>query len=140
MGLTALYIKQLPCRNFMYKYILLSNNSVEIIYYNRRSGLKRRYLLTIEYPLTKELIDEAVVIAENLYTIIFDRAAKPNIPLYALIIVLLKKYRGLSYKCKIAREKCPMRIHKLFDGVRVEMSCASIIEQVYRVMKKYSSL
>ncbi len=138
MGLQKLYVKHQPCRSLEYNIKLIGENIVEISYINRRSGTIRKYIIESNHPIDEMIVDEAMIIAENLYTIIDDHASKPNIPLYSLIISLLRYFKGLSYKCKIARDRCPLKIYKMYNGTLIQMSVASIIEQVYRVTRKYN--
>ncbi len=124
-------------KHIMFGYEQFDEYTLKVLYYNSSTGASREYIVLTDYPVPREALDEARTIAEEIYGKLRENAPVPNIPLYALIILLLRSHRGITYKCKVRKTSCPIRIFRVEKNALIKMSVQSIIEQVYRIMKKY---
>lgn len=119
-------------------YRMIDEYNILIEYRNKANGRTRTYLVVSSIPLNEEIIYNAGILARKLYEIIRDRSPQPNIPLYSLIIVLANRIKGFSYRCKVKKTNCPVEIYRMVNDLVLKASVPSIIEQVYRVLKKYN--
>ncbi len=122
---------------FSYEYNLYPNNMLEIIYYNKVTGHRRIYHIYFDKVIDMSVIEKAVELAKQLYIRVKAGVAKPNIPLYALLYVLNRRIHGFSYRCKIKKKGCPVRIYRVINGREVLANTSSLLEQMYRILKKY---
>jgi len=123
----------------VYEYVYETPNRISILYHNRISGNWRRYVLELHDGIIHaEDLEEALELSKYLYKIVSERASIPNLPVYALLITLSRRIKGLAFNCKSRKKLCPLRIYR-FDrnGVRRELSVSSMIEQMYRISRKY---
>jgi len=115
---------------------------IEIVYHNKRTHYKKIYQIYFDPDrgvlISTKMIEDAIKLSDSMFSIINASVVKPNIPLYALISVLNRNVPGFSYKCKIKKELCPIKIFKYEDGFKTVVQSSSVLEQMYRVFKKYS--
>lgn len=129
---------------FTYEYNLYPNNMIEVIYHNKKTNYRKIYRIYFDPDrgvlISLKIIEEAIKLSDFMYSKINTSIVKPNIPLYALINVLNRNVPGFSYKCKIKKEKCPIKIYKFESGKETIVQPSSILEQMYRIFKKYNIL
>ncbi len=123
--------------HIMFGYERFDPYTVKVMYKNKVTGAYREYIVLSDLEVTDKQLLEARRIADKLYGDLRDNAPVPNIPLYGLLYVLIRNTRGITYRCKVRRENCPLKILRIERGVMVSMSVQSLIEQLYRVVKKY---
>jgi hypothetical protein len=124
-------------RHILFGYDKFDSYTVKVLYKNMVTEAYREYIILSDEPIPDELLDEARMISDRLYSELNVNAPIPNVPLYALIYLLMRHMRGLSYRCKIVKDNCPLRILRLEKGEMRSMSVQSLIEQMYRVFKKH---
>lgn len=127
---------------FSYEYNLYPNNMIEIVYHNRKTNYRKIHRIYFNPDkgvlISTKLIEEAIKLCEIMFSKINSSVVKPNIPVYALLNVLNRNVPGFSYKCKIKKEQCPIRIYRYENGRETIVQSSSILEQMYRVFKKYN--
>lgn len=127
---------------FSYEYNLYPNNVIEVVYHNKRTNYRKIHRIYFNPDkgvlISSKIIEEAIKLCEVMYSKISSSVVKPNIPIYAIINVLNRNVPGFSYKCKIKKENCPIKIYKYENGRETIVQTSSILEQMYRVFRKYN--
>jgi len=122
---------------YVIEYNFYPENILEVVYYNRNTGYRRVHRVYFEGFVTTKLVEEALKVSKNLLLRVKSRIAKPNIPLYAIIYILMKYLPGFGYKCKVKKYLCPLKVYRVENGREYSLSIGSIVEQTYRVVRKY---
>lgn len=123
--------------HYLYEYNIYNNNMLEIIYHNKKTHYKKIFRIYFEDTLDLKLIEESIKLADKMYDKINAGVVKPNIPIYALIYVLNNSIPGFSYKCKIKKYLCPIKVYRYEEGHEYLVNTSSLMEQMYRVFKKF---
>ncbi len=124
-------------RHILFGYERFDMYTVKVMYKNKITGAYREYIVLSDLTVNDEIIGLARKISHRIYGELRDNAPVPNIPLYSLLYVLSRRYRGITYKCKIRKDNCPLKIFRIERGNMISMSVQSLIEQIYRLLKKY---
>jgi len=122
---------------FSFEYNLYPNNVLEITYYNKVTKHTRVYRIYFDKVISIKMVEEACELAKKLYRIVKAGVAKPNIPLYTILLLLNRNVPGFSYKCKIKKKNCPIQVYRVIDDKEIRANTSSLLEQMYRVIKKY---
>ncbi len=138
MGEKYILLTDVYNESYSIAYRMIDEFNILIEYRNKTNGRSRTYLVVSSIPLEEEFIYNAGVLARKLYGIVRDRSTQPNIPLYSLLIVLATKVKGFSYRCKVKKTNCPIEIYRIINDLVLRVSVPSIIEQIYRILKKYN--
>jgi len=129
---------------YVFEYCLYTPlaNVIEVVYHNKRSNYRRvfRIYFKADVNLDLKVVDEAIKLADAMYRKIDAGVVKPNIPLYALLYLISTKLSGFSYRCKVKKRDCPIDITKVVEGQEYKVSIGSLLEQMYRVLKRYKPL
>ncbi len=123
--------------HYIYEYNLYGNNMLEIVYHNKRTHYKKIFHVYFKDNIDLKIIEESIKLADKMYDKIDIGVVKPNIPIYALIYVLNNTIPGFSYKCKIKRQYCPIKVYKYEEGRELMVNTSSLMEQMYRILKRF---
>lgn len=138
MGERYILLTDVLNESYSIAYRMIDEFNILIEYRNKANGRSRTYLVVSSIPFNEEVIYSAGILVRKLYEVIRDRSTQPNIPLYSLMIVLATRVKGFSYRCKVKKTNCPIEIYKILNDLVLRVSVPSIIEQIYRILKKYN--